>query len=337
MRSPARQPTMADVAARAGVSHQTVSRVLNDLPGVREETALRVQQAIAELGYRRNRSARLLASRRSGLVGVATWGTSHFGPQQTQLQLDLAAREAGFRLTTVAIRDLVIDDVREAVDELLEQGVEAVVLLLPHDSVVRFVQQVELGVPVVVVEGDPSRTPLSVAVDNVQGARLATRHLLELGHHTVTHVAGPPGWAQTAARIEGWRTELEEWGRPVPPLRWGGDWSADSGFAAGSALAREREVTAVFTANDQMAMGLMAALREAGRRVPADVSVVGFDDLAESVYFDPPLTSVRQDFGELGRRSMSLVTRALAGEVGPVVDLVPTQLVVRASTARWAS
>ena len=172
-----------------------------------------------------------------------------------------------------------------------------------------------------------------MAVDNEQGARLATRHLLELGHETVTHLAGPPGGAQTAARVRGWRVELEEWGRPVPPLRWGGDWSADSGYAAGTTLARERDVTAVFTANDQMAMGLMAALRAADRRVPSDVSVVGFDDLAESVYLDPPLTSVRQDFGELGRRSMSLVSRALAGEVAPVVDLVQTQLVGRASTA----
>ena len=119
----------------------------------------------------------------------------------------------------------------------------------------------------------------------------------------------------------------------MPPLRWGGDWSARSGYRAGLALAREKDLTAVFAANDQMALGLMAALREHGRRVPDDVSIVGFDDLPEAEFFAPPLTTVRQDFAELGRRAMALVERVLAGDERATVDLVPTTLVVRASTA----
>lgn len=324
---------MADVAARAGVSHQTVSRVLNDMPGVRPATAVRVQEAIDELGYRRNLSARLLASTRTRTIGVATWGNSQFGPQQVLLALDDAARQSGYRLVTTTLRTMTEQGTRAAVEELLEQGVEAVVLVIPHETVLRFATEVDLGLPTLVVEGDLSRTPLTAGVDNVQGAAAATRHLLELGHHTVCHVAGPPGWSEARARIEGWRTELEAQGRPVPPLRWGGDWSARSGYEAGRSLARDHEVTAVFCANDQMAMGVIAALRDAGRRVPEDVSIVGFDDLPESEFTAPPLTSVRQDFDELGRRAMGLVERVLAGDPQPSADLVPTTLVVRRSTA----
>ena len=294
---------MADVAARAGVSHQTVSRVLNSMPGVRPETAARVQEAINELGYRRNRSARLLASSRSRLIGVATWGTSQFGPQQMLLALDAAARSSEYRLSLRTVHELTEPEIRQAVDELLEENVEAVVMIIPIETALRYVQAVELGVPTLVVEGDLSRTPLTAGVDNIQGAQLATRHLLELGHESVVHVAGPPGWSEALARVDGWRTELRAWQREVPPLRWGGDWSARSGFEAGRSLARERDVTAVFAANDQMAMGLIAALREAGRAVPGDISVVGFDDLPESAYLAPPLTTVRQDFAELGRRA----------------------------------
>jgi DNA-binding LacI/PurR family transcriptional regulator len=324
---------MADVAARARVSHQTVSRVINDLPSVRPETAARVQEAIAELGYRRNQSARLLALKHSGLIGVAIWGTSQYGPQQVLLALDAAARKAGYRLAVSTLHELTERDTHEAVEELLQLGVEAVVLIIPRESVLRFATEVDLGLPTLVVEGDLSRVPLTAGVDNVHGGQLATRHLLELGHHTVVQVAGPPGWAEATARVEGWRLELEAWGRPVPALRWGGDWSAQSGYAAGVSLARDPDVTAIFAANDQMAIGVMAALREAGRRVPADISVVGFDDLPEAAFLDPPLTSVRQDFLELGRRTMALLERVLAGEEQPTVDLVPTSLVVRASTA----
>lgn len=324
---------MADVAERAGVSHQTVSRVINNSPSVRPDTASRVRATIADLGYRPNRSARMLASTHSRLIGVATWGTSHHGPQQVLLALDAAARRTEYRITVSTLHALTAEDTKEAVEELLQLGVEAVVLIIPHDSMLRFAREADLGLPTVVVEGDLSRMPLTVGIDNVQGGQLATRHLLELGHRTVVHVAGPPGWAEASARVEGWRLELEAWGCEVSTLRWGGDWSAQSGYEAGVSLARDPDVTAIFAANDQMALGVIAALREAGRRVPDDVSVVGFDDLPESAFIDPPLTSVQQDFGELGRRTMALLERVLGGEKEPTAELVPTSLVVRSSTA----
>jgi len=330
----ARRPaTMADVAALAGVSHQTVSRVVNGDSAVRAETAQRVNHAIRELGYRRNIAARMLALTRSRTVGVVTWGSSLFGPSQVALGLEKAARSTDYRLSFVSIAETTHEAVQSAFDQLMELKPEAIVSIVPHETVLRIAQHIALDVPTVVLEGDLSRTPLTAGVDNVQGARLATRHLVDLGHTSVVHLAGAPGWNEALARIEGWRLELQDAGLEAPPLRWGGDWSAWSGYRAGITLARERDVTAVFAANDQIALGLCAALREQGRRVPDDVSIVGFDNLPESEFFAPPLTTIRQDFWELGRRAMVLVERVLAGEQNATVDLVPTTLVVRASTA----
>ncbi len=326
-------PRMADVAARAGVSHQTVSRVLNGMPGVRPETRDRVLAAVDELKYRRNFAARQLASARSRTLGVVTWGNSQFGPANVLLALEAAARRTDYRLATVNVVSMSSEALRSAVDQLLEQVVEALVVIVPHESVLREAHSLGLDIPVVVVEGDLSETPLTAGVDNAQGARLATAHLLSLGHETVVHLSGPMGWAESHARRDGWRAELESQGRRVPPLRWGGDWSSRSGYQTGQSLARETDVTAVFVANDQMALGLIRALREAGRRVPEDVSVVGFDDLPEARYFEPPLTTVHQDFKELGVRVMDILERVLDGEEQPTVGLVPTTLVVRSSTA----
>lgn len=324
---------MADVARAAGVSHQTVSRVLNGSERVSAETRRRVEDAVLTLGYRRNLAARLLASSRSGLVGVASWGTSQFGPANVMLGLEEAAKATRYRLSRVSISEVTPAAFGEAVDILLEQAVEALVVIVPHRTVLRIAQSLTLGIPVVVVEGDLSETPLTAGVDNVEGARIATQHLLDLGHRTVAHLAGPAEWIEASARIEGWRGALEAAGREVPPLRWGGDWSAASGHRTGLSLARERDVTAIFAANDQMALGLMRALHEAGRRVPEDVSVVGFDDLPEARFFTPPLTTVRQPFSTLGHRVMDLVERALGGEVAPSAALVHTELVVRDSSA----
>jgi DNA-binding LacI/PurR family transcriptional regulator len=324
---------MADVAAVAGVSHQTVSRVLNGLPGVRTETKERVEAAIAELGYRRNLAARVLASARSQSVGVISWGTWQFGPANVLLGLEAAARDTAYRLELVNISSISPDAFHRAVNQLLERAVEALVVIVSHEAVLGEAQALDIAIPVLVVEGDLSRTPLTAGVDNVEGARVATRHLLELGHRTVHHLAGPAGWAEARARIDGWEAELAAWGLEVPTVRWIGDWSAASGYQAGRSIAGDPRVTAVFAANDQMALGVMRALHEAGRRVPDELSVVGFDDLPEARFFVPALTTVQQDFPELGRRVMQLLARVLDHGERPGAVLVPTHLRVRESTA----
>ena len=330
-------PRMEDVANVAGVSHQTVSRVLNDFPKIRPATRDRVLAAIEELGYRRNTAARTLVTRRSGTIGVITADMSHFGPASILLGLESASRAAGYNVSLAGVADISAASLRAAVDQVLDQAVEAVVVIVAHQAALTLAKSLLIGVPLVLVEGDLSATPLTAGVDQVAGARLATNHLLDLGHESVLHLPGPSDWLEAAARREGWQTALEEHDRPIPPLMAEGDWSSRSGYESGQAMlrnsGRSSKPTGVFAANDQMALGLLRALHEAGLRVPEDVSVVGFDDLPESGYFSPPLTTVRQDFRELGQRTMALVLRVLAGELDASEQLVEPLLVVRLSTA----
>ena len=328
---------MADVAARAGVSHQTVSRVVNGSPSVAPLTRERVEQAIAELGYRPNIAARALVTGSTRTIGLVTVNISQYGPAQTMLGLERAARAAGYSLSVSILDDATAGAMREAVDRFVAQSVDAVVALSTYDDAVEALSALHAPVPLITVQAGPGEDNPAVAVDQEAGARLATRHLLALGHRTVHHVAGPADSQEARGRIEGWRSELLAAGAPVPELL-RGDWTPSSGYVAGKELAARMRavgdsVTAVFAGNDQMALGLLTALHEEGLSVPDDVSVVGFDDLPEAPYFTPPLTTVRQDFAELGRRGVHLVLSRLRGE-DLRLDAVLPELVVRESTGR---
>jgi DNA-binding LacI/PurR family transcriptional regulator len=323
---------MSDVAALAGVSHQTVSRVLNDHPSVLPATRQRVLDAITELGYRRNLAARALVTRRSGTIGVLGSGSALFGPTSTLIAIERAARDAGLFVSVATLSRWDAGDVVGVLDHFMTEGVDGVVVVAAHDDAVEAVRAFEASVPVVMVGPVGLPAPLlSVAVDQYQGGRQAVRHLLDLGHTHVTHIAGPLDWLDARRRLEGWRDELAvagvEAGDPVH-----GDWSADRGYEVGQQLAAGTLPTAVFAANDQLALGLLRAFAEAGLRVPDDVSVVGFDDVDGSAYFYPPLTTVRQDFVALGTRCLEVLLSAIAGEVTEASGLIGTRLVVRATT-----
>ncbi|MEV4561344.1 LacI family DNA-binding transcriptional regulator [Kitasatospora sp. NPDC049285] len=326
-----RQPVMADVAKLAGVSHQTVSRVLNGAPHVRPDTRERVLAAIRELDYRPNSAARALVTRRSQTLGVVSFDSTLYGPASMLDGIERAARSAGYFVSVANLRSLDSRSVQEAVDRLRDQGIEGVVVIAPQTSAVSAVARLSSAIPIVAVgSGTQPRVPM-VSVDNSSGAQAATRHLLDLGHRTVHHLAGPPGWQESQDRRDGWRRVLEAAGAPVPPVE-SGDWSARSGYEAGLRLAEQAEVTAVFCANDHMALGLLRALHEAGRSVPGDISVVGFDDIPEAGYFTPPLTTVRQDFSELGRRALELLVAELAGATHPRTHVqIPPEMVLRRS------
>ncbi|GAB2884196.1 LacI family DNA-binding transcriptional regulator [Nocardioides pacificus] len=322
---------MADVARMVGVSHQTVSRVLNDSPLVRPETRSKVLEAIDQLGYRRNSAARALVTNRSGRIGVVVAHVDERGPAMVANALQDAALAAGYEIALVSLADVTATTLRSAVRRLLEQSVEALVVAVTHREALTLGQHLDLGVPVILVEGVIGGQPLTAGVAQREGGMLATSHLLGLGHRSVAHLAGPAAWIEASERREGWLAAHAEAGAQ-PGREWSGDWTAASGYAAGASIAADPDVTAVFVANDQMALGLLLALREAGRAVPHDVSVVGFDDLPEAAYFSPPLTTVHQDFAELAGRAVDLLVRALDGEVDPVVALVPARLVERASS-----
>ncbi|SDJ56827.1 LacI family DNA-binding transcriptional regulator [Streptomyces indicus] len=330
-----RPPTMADVARLAGVSHQTVSRVLGNHPNVRQETRAKVLRAIEEMGYRRNSSARALATRRTRTLGVVASDTTLYGPASTLFALEEAARAEGYLVSTVSLRRLTVDKLSEALDHLSEGGVEGVVAIAPQRSAVEALAGLRYPFPVVTVGSGSGLGIPSVCVDQYAGACLATGHLLAAGHRQVWHLAGPEDWQEAADRAAGWRATLEAAG-VEPPLMLRGDWSPQSGYRAGQELARRAGsgLTAVFVANDQMALGVLRALREAGVRTPEDVAVVGFDDIPESEFYAPPLTTVRQDFPAVGRQSIAMLLGLIegCGPPGPAPIAIEPQLVVRAST-----
>ncbi|MEY9848689.1 LacI family DNA-binding transcriptional regulator [Streptacidiphilus sp. MAP5-3] len=335
------QAVMADVAALAGVSHQTVSRVLNDRPNVRPATRERVLAAVRELDYRPNAAARMLVTRRSRTLGVISFDSALYGPAQMLHGIEQAARSAGYFVSIASLRYQDVRSVREAVDRLRDQAVEGIAVIASQAlTVAAFAQRIGT-VPMVTVGAiDPARLP-GAGVDNLVGAEAAVRYLLDLGHETVHHVAGPADWLEANAREAGWRNALGARSRRVPDSL-SGDWSSRSGYEAGLRLRRDSSATAIFCANDHMALGVLRAFHEIGRRVPEDVSVVGFDDIPEAAFLAPPLTTVRQDFGELGRRGLELLVhhvetpdpRKKGTTVGHQAAIVAPELVLRASSGR---
>ncbi|WP_328478482.1 LacI family DNA-binding transcriptional regulator [Actinoplanes sp. NBC_00393] len=325
---------MTDVARLAGVSHQTVSRVLNDHPNVKEQTRIRVRAAIAELNYRPNRAARALVTGRSQLIGVVARNSTLYGPASMLTEFEQAAADAGFAVSVGSVRELDRSSIASVVDRHLDQRVAGLVVIANVASAAEALAEIPGDVPVVFIDGDPASGRPLVTVDQVAGARAATRHLLDAGHKTVWHVSGPTDWFDSQGRIQGWRQTLEEAGAEVPPLL-SADWSAAEGYRAGQMLARMPEVTAIFTANDHLALGILRALHERDRRVPHDVSVVGFDDVPEAAYFIPPLTTVRQAFGDVARAALTLLLGQMREEPdSPDHIVVPPQLVVRQSVGR---
>jgi DNA-binding LacI/PurR family transcriptional regulator len=323
---------MADVGRLAGVSHQTVSRVLNDSAKVRPETRERVLRAMRQLDYRPNSVARALVTGRSRTVGVVTFDTVLYGPASTLFGIEKAAHAAGYFVSIISLRSLDRASVLSALERLQAQGIDGILIIAPHVRTANVMLNLPAHVPVVAVEAGPDDDVPVVVIDQVAGARAATEHLLGLGHRTVWHIAGPEGWLEARRRIDGWQSALRRAGADVPePLV--GDWSPRSGYDIAQRLLADPAVTAVFAANDQMALGVLRRLHESGRDVPGDVSVVGFDDIPEAAFFTPPLTTVRQDFGEMGRQSvLTLLARIDDVDSPSRRVVVAPELVVRAST-----
>ncbi|MFK4761665.1 LacI family DNA-binding transcriptional regulator [Microbacterium sp. ZW T5_45] len=327
-----RKPSIYDVAERAGVSHMTVSRVLNGHPNIRESTRVKVMTAIDELSYTRSSIARALATNRAMRIGVIIDNPGFYGPNSVLRAIEVAAREHGYAVSSFAAGDADDRGADAGAVELLTQGVDALCVIAPRASSLDLLRQQAISVPTLVVKEEPDDQMHSVCIDQRAGAAAAVRHLIELGHERILHIAGPPDWFDAKARTESWQVTLEAAGLPVaPPLI--GDWSSDSGYAFGREL-ELGDATAVFVANDQMALGLMHGLAERGIRVPDDVSVVGFDDVPDARHYLPPLTTVRQHFDKLGQAVIGELVAAIEGEETEERELIQPELRVRASTAR---
>ena len=303
-----RVASVFDVARLAGVSHETVAQVVNNLPTVPAATQERVRKAIEQLDYDPSQASRALVVRRSRLIGLVGSNSADFGPSSILLSFSHAAREAQYGVVTVTTGDAHAGSILPFVESLLTQRVEAIVVILADVAVIEAIRAIQLGVPVIIVTAAQVPGFRTAYIDQYQGARLAVRHLIDLGHRNIAHVAGPSSWPDTIERIRGWRDEMDAAGlATVEPQH--GDWTARSGFELASHI--PKSATGVFVANDQMALGVVSGFGERGVSVPGDVSVVGFDNIPESAFYSPPLSTVRQDFAALGELTMRRVRSAL--------------------------
>lgn len=328
------RPVMADVAVHAGVSLKTVSRVINGEPYVRDAVRQRVHQSIRTLGFKPNSAARALVTRKVSTIGALLPASSLYGPASQLQGLQAAALERGFSLVVACVDVEGSHDLQGGLPQLLASGVGGLIIGSTFvDEALSFGDLTSL--PPVVIYGDSKLVvphwPI-VAVDQVSGASRAVQHLLDLGHDTVHHIAGPPQWHATQRRAEAWRETLERAGRRVPDLVVG-DWSARSGYELGKQLLEQDRPTAIFAANDDVALGVLRAAHDLGIGVPSGLSVVGFDDSPHTAYTIPPLTTIRQDFGLTADRAVEALVRLMDGEEVTPVPLSQTELVVRSSTA----
>lgn len=324
---------MRQVAALAGVSHQTVSRVLNEHPSIRPATREKVLRVIEEVNYRPNLAARALATNKSNRIGVLLDSAVEYGPNSTLRAIEHAARATGYSVSSITLGgdDAALDpDV--AFEHLASQGIDALCVIAPRSSSLDLLRRTAASVPTLVVKAAADDVFLTASVDQELGASLAVSHLIAQGHRDVAHLAGPLDWLDAQGRLRGWQRTLERAGLPIPaPVI--GDWTADFAYEVAREPGRLPPCTAVFAGNDQMALGLIHGFAERGVSVPDDISVIGFDDLPEAKHFLPPLTTIRQDFGELGARGMEMLLAALAGDEPLRRTLIAPELVVRSSTA----
>ncbi|MDQ0851650.1 DNA-binding LacI/PurR family transcriptional regulator [Arthrobacter sp. B3I9] len=332
-----RKPTINDVAQIAGVSFGTVSRVLNDAPDVSAATRQRVLQVIKDIGYRRNRAATALVTNRSTSIGLLSDGSPRFGPVGTLMALENVARKKGYATTVISVEQPYEESVQAALDTLDDTGVGGIIVVAPLVDMASAVWNASCRVPVEMIAAGASSTPnvFTYSENQELGARLATQHLIDLGHTDIAHLAGSMDWFDGRVRKRGWEAALRDAGLPAG-LCMEGDWSPGWAYETGLQLVREGKVPqAIFTASDHTALGLIRAFAENGVRVPDDVSVVGFDDIEGSDYFLPPLTTVRQDFTALALMSMEVLIGAMEGREVDRTPIAPT-LVVRSSSTRAA-
>lgn len=328
-----RSPSMIDVATHSGVSHQTVSRVLNGHKSVTEKTRKKVLQAVQELGYRPNLTARALVTGKTATIGVLSHDTTLFGPASTLHSVQSAARNNGYRTTIYSLKSEDSESITAGIGDLINEGVDGIVIIVPQIRGTKEISHVIGNFPAVLVENESSAALPSVNVDQFYGAYELTRHLILLGHESIAHISGPKNWYETGQRVKGYKKALSE-SKLGSTLIWEGDWSARSGFEATKKIIKNKEITAIFAGNDAMALGAMKALSEAGLSVPTDISLVGFDDLPESEFLSPALTTAKQDFHAVGDQALGILLALINHSKVRMNVAIKPEILIRTSTAK---
>jgi DNA-binding LacI/PurR family transcriptional regulator len=327
--------TIYDIAVRTGVSYQTVSRVLNEMPHVSPATRERVQAVIREVGFRPNMTARQLAGQRSTTVGLVTFATSFYGPSQILANSEQASKEMGLSFMFSGIVDQSTPEIRRAVNELCAHQVCGILLYLPLRIDLRDLQEVCRNVPIVAVDSNLGYKCPAIHINQELGSRIATQHLIQLGHKRIAYLQGPLFWRAAELRFKGWLKELKIAGlNPGPVIT--GNWTAESGFEAVQRLIAQNwgQYSALVVANDQMALGAIRAFEENGIQIPRSMSVVGFDDIPEAAFFRPPLSTIKQDFARLATSSVECLIGQLNQSKSGRLRTIQPVLVGRESTTR---
>ena len=345
MNSVNKRPTIKQVAKIAGVSTQTVSRVINDRPDVAPETRERIQLAIDELGYQPSALARSLIQQRSYTLGVVTAGLKYIGPSRTLNGITSAAEEAGYSLLLKQLPRFDTDDVMPIFQALLARHVDGIIWAVPEVGENRNwvdKQSLDLNIPIVYLAMGQKENISSVSVDNYLGGRMAMAHLLEQGYQHIGHITGPLDWWEARQRRVAWKDSLKESGFEARDEHWAeGNWSSASGVQAVEKLFEQYpEMDSIFVANDQMSLGVIQVACQRGLRIPQDLGIVGFDNIPESAFYCPSLTTVQQDQHAVGKVAVEEIIQIIeSGRQGrePVnaksIMLTPT-LVVRRSSLR---
>jgi DNA-binding LacI/PurR family transcriptional regulator len=331
----ARQPTIRDVAERAGVSHQTVSRVINGHELVSSATRERVQRAIHELSYVPSPIARGLTSNRTHSIGLVSTDISDHFFAQVAAGAEIEARRRGYYLVIASVEEHAEADETAYLRLMVERRVEGLIVARPRLPITA--GQVPLQrVPLVAIAAREAPGVTVVDVDNRGGGREAVDFLLRQGHRRIATITGPMEWPSSHARLEGYRDSLYAAGVTVSPslVEQAPGWDlADGRAAMARLLDRAPGFTALFAYSDLIAIGAISELRSRGLRVPRDISVVGYDDIPVAAYTDPPLTTVSQPMREVGEAAASLVLDAIGEGTTGLGRLLPVRLVVRASVA----
>ena len=343
MGRPYKRVTIKDVAAEAGVSTQTVSRVINDRPDVADSTRQHVREVIERLGYRPSALARSMIRQRSYTLGVVTAGLQYIGPSRVLHGITDAAEQEGYGLLLKQLPTFGSMAVEAILDRLVERRVDGVIWAVPevgdnHAWLQNHTSR--LGVPVVVTSTRQQPDTGIVNIDNYRGGQMATRHLIEQGYRHIGHVSGPMDWWEAQQRKAAWADVLADAGLRVDDDTWAsGNWSSASGHRAAQHLFdRYPEMDAIFVANDQMALSVLQLAAERGIRVPQELGVVGFDDIPESAHFWPALTTVNQDQHRLGSSAVQMLIEMIEADEEKLAEskrlLLQPSLIVRASSLR---
>jgi DNA-binding LacI/PurR family transcriptional regulator len=326
-----RKANIYDVAKLAGVSHQTVSRVLNNHTSVKPATREKVELAIAELKYRPNQAARQLVTSRSRMIGILIAGTELYGPWAILNAMEREARIEGYSIISISLLPDSPESWREGIDQLRNLEIDGVITIALSKQIIREVEKSLSSATIVIVDTEPSKKFDAVNIENFLGAKLTTEHLIALGHKSIAHITGPMDGFEGEQRRAGYEEAMNSAKLKIDVIE--GDWSISTGYEIGKKIAaRKIRPTALFTANDHLALGAIKAFGEEGIRVPADMSIIGFDDIPEAAYLRPALTTVRQDFDQLGNLAIKRMILQLREPRKPESLTIAPELIIREST-----